>query len=189
MWTFWREQIDPGKLTKQQSDGQVCRKTKGQMGRQTAGARGKGWELGEREREKKEIEKGRGDGETPVGWIPFWHKLLHCVCFLKNWSVNRLKSSPENLTSSVKRMDWSISIGWRTHPNSPVCSSVIHSGPHYPPISWPPRPPFSPSTFPPSLCHSSFVLSVLHRRSSEPRSTSGDTLKMNGHGSSRRSLS
>lgn len=32
------DQIDPSKLTKQQSDGQVHRKTKRQMDRQTAGA-------------------------------------------------------------------------------------------------------------------------------------------------------
>lgn len=36
---FGGKQIDPSKLTKQQSDGQVYRKTKRQMDRQTARAR------------------------------------------------------------------------------------------------------------------------------------------------------
>lgn len=77
MWTFWGEQIDPGKLTKQQSDGQVYRRTKRQMDTQTAGAR-----EGMMEMKKKETEKGRCARDS-TGLDTIWHKVLHCFCFSK----------------------------------------------------------------------------------------------------------
>lgn len=54
------EQIDPGKLTKAQSDGQVQEDK--ETDRQTD-SRGKGW--------KTMRVKKWSDGRTPVGWIPF----------------------------------------------------------------------------------------------------------------------
>lgn len=159
------------------------RKTIRQLAIQKTGAR-------ERMKKKNGLKKV-GDGETPV-----WHELLHCFLLLENWSVNRMESSNNPASSVTAVVLWSSGSEkdglvhfycLANAPNSPVCSSIIHSILLF--LSkLPPRPLFSPSKFSLSLSHS-FLLSVFHCRSSAPRSTSWDTLKINGHGSSHRIMS
>lgn len=67
MWPFWGEQIDPGKLTKALSDGQVYKDKKTDC---QTDIKGKDDGNGKK-KEKGERQKTGGDGETPVGWIPF----------------------------------------------------------------------------------------------------------------------
>lgn len=171
-----------------------CTKTKRQIARQTS--RERMMEM-EKKREKEERQKTGGDGETPVGWIPFG---INSYTVFASWKLvsEQTEKFQKNPTSSVTAMVlWSSGSEkdglvhfycLANAPNSPVCSSIIHSVLLFP-SKLPPRPFFSPSKFSPSLSHSSFVLSVLHCQSSEPWSTSWDTLKMNGHGSSHRILS
>lgn len=99
VWTFWREQIDPGKLTKQQSDGQVYRKTKRQMDTQTAGSGGKNdgnekkWDW-KREAIERLQWAGYNLAQTPSLFL-----------LLEKWSVNRLKSF-KNPTIVQWRLWW-----------------------------------------------------------------------------------
>lgn len=169
-----------------------CRKPKRQIARQTAGAKGRMMEMRKKKRDWKREVMER------LQWAGY-HLALTPPLFLllENWSVNRLESS-KNPTSTVTAMVlWSSGSEkdglvhfycLANAPNSPVCSSIIHSILLFP-SKLPSRPLSSPSKSSLSLSHSSFVLSVLHCQSSEPRSTSWDTLKMNGHGASHRILS
>lgn len=165
----------------------VYRKTKRQMDTQTAVAREWMVEMG-----KKGTENERWWRDSS-GLDTIWHKIFHCFCFLKTgqWTLKSSKNPTISVTamaiwSSGSEKDGLVHFYCLANaPNSPVCSSIIHSILLFP-SKLPPRPLYSPSKFSLSHSHSSFVLSVPHCESSEPGSTSRDTLKMNGHGSSQR---
>lgn len=107
VWTYWGEQIDPGKSTKQQSDGQVFRKTRSQMDGQTALAMERVREMKRKKTNKKtwlkreEMERCQWAGFHLAPTPPVF-------LLLENWSVNTVKSS-RNSTSSVTAMvTWSL---------------------------------------------------------------------------------
>lgn len=94
---FW-EQIDGGKRTEQQSDGQAHRKTQRQMDTKTAGAWCK-W---------KKIETGGREVKEGLQWAG--HHLARTppmLLPLENWSANRLKSSKNPTCSGTTMEIWS----------------------------------------------------------------------------------
>lgn len=89
MWPFWGEQIDPGKLTKALSDGQVYKDKKTDCQTDI-----KGKDDGNGKKEKKKKKDRKREVMERLQWAGY-HLALTPTLFLllENWSVNRLKSS------------------------------------------------------------------------------------------------